>query len=85
MLDKVIKNCNPYLKYGYRRGAELLEDSLATKVYIRSDTFMKMLMSGNFFPYCFDGRCNQVLWLSKDTCTWLFIEISLPKLYEVNV
>lgn len=75
---------SPYLKYGYRRHCGGLDESLATKVYIRSDSFMTMLLSGNFFPYCYDNRCHQVLWLSKDTHTWLFIEIAFPTKWSIK-
>lgn len=63
------------IKYGYRRHSGGLDESLKTKVYIRSDSFMNMLKTGRYTPYGFDDRCNQVLWLCYDNSLWLFIEL----------
>lgn len=77
MNDSVIRIGSPYLKFGYRKHCGNLKESLATSVYIRSENFMRMLLSGRFTPYAFDERCNQLVFLSADTSTWLFLEISI--------
>ena len=64
-----------YCKYGYRRGAGGLKESLATSVYISEEQFKKRLQDNFGFEYYgYDSRVHQALWLSKDTIWWLFIE-----------
>lgn len=66
-----------FLKYGYRQHKSTLEESLKTSVAISSRSFDNHLQSGRFRFYCYDERCNQILWLSDDTEMWLFIELDV--------
>ena len=76
------KEFESIVRYGYRQHKGGLEESLRTKVYIRQEQFNTMLSSGKFHVYGFDSRCNQLLWLSSTTQTWLFVEI-YPRMSKV--
>lgn len=62
------------IKFGYRQNRSTLELSLLTRVYITNISFEKMLKNGRYFYYGYDSRCKQVMWLSSDSGTILFIE-----------
>lgn len=66
---------NVFIKYGYRDHRGGLEESLKTKNYIKSESFDRMIRTGNYAYYGYDSRCHQLLWLHKNSGTWLFIEV----------
>lgn len=64
-----------YVKYGYRQNITPLTRSLQTQVSISAGAFEKMLRTNNYYLYGFDPQVNQILWLNKNSETWLFIQV----------
>lgn len=67
---------NMKVRYGQRKQAYMLRQSLASKIYITESDFISLL--GQYSYYGFDWRCNQILFYKKLQCQkydWLFIEI----------
>lgn len=76
-MKELLNSIRVFTKYGYRQHRSTLVESLKTSVAISSRSFDNMLQSGRFSFYCFDDRCNQLLWLSDDTEMWLFVQVEL--------
>ena len=67
------------VSYGKREHREGLQESLETSVRISEREFEKLLRDkdNDYSYYCFDNRCNQILFLGKYELKymWLFIQL----------
>lgn len=65
--------------YGKREHRGGLQDSLDTAVEITKEEFENLLKdkSNNYTYYCFDERCNQVIFLGNYELKYMFLYIHL--------
>lgn len=64
-------------KYGKRQQRGSTRESLETSVYMSEYEFQKEFNSKKMKFYCYDTRCNQILFITSRSCEydWYFIEV----------
>jgi hypothetical protein len=71
---------NPLFEFGKREHRGGLEESLKTSVEITEQEFKELLNNpdNDYKYYCFDNRCNQILFCGKYELDymWLFIQLT---------
>lgn len=71
---------NPLFKFGKREHRGSLNESLTTSIQINEEEFKELLNNrdNKYKYYCFDNRCNQILFCGKHELEymWLFIQIT---------
>lgn len=67
-----------YFKREHRGG---LEESLKTSVEITEQEFKELLKDRNngYEYYCFDSRCNQIIFLGKYELEYMFLFIQIEE------
>lgn len=74
------------IKFGKRKHRGALQDSLDTSVEIYEEEFKNLIRDKNngYNYYCFDNRCNQILFLGKYELDYMWLYIQLPKDIEFD-
>lgn len=72
---------NPLFKFGKRKHRGGLDESLATSVQITEEEFKELLNNkdNDYTYYCFDNRCNQILFCGKYELEYMWLYIQLTK------
>lgn len=68
-----------YIKFGKREHRGGLKESLTTSVEITESEFKNLLndKANGYTYYCFDERCNQIIFLGKYELRYMFLYIQL--------
>lgn len=68
-----------YIKFGKREHRGGLKESLTTSVEITESEFKNLLndKDNGYTYYCFDERCNQIIFLGKYELRYMFLYIQL--------
>ena len=70
---------HPLFEFGKREHRGSLQESLNTSVQITEQEFRDLLYDKNndYKYYCYDNRCNQILFLGKYDLKYLWLYIQL--------
>lgn len=85
---KAIKEANSKILYGKREQRGGLQESLDTSLLITEEEFKELLKdydNNGYDYYCYDERCNQILFLGDYRLKYQWLYIQLPYITDKSI